>query len=304
MAKLLDNANEAPAHSPAPSSSDLSPPARPRLPAAPAPVRVRSSHVEWIAARMSDRDWQIVCEINRLRVATGQQLERLCFSELATDRSRTTTRSRVLARLVQWRVLVSVGRRIGGTEKGSTAQVFALDTAGQRLLAQQQLADGEKVRVRRPGPPGVYSLRHLLAVTELYVKLTELARACGFSLATFKAEPGAHWPNGLGGWLKPDAYAVLERGTICDHWWIEVDLATESLPVVRAKLQTYLDFQRRGQRGPDDVTPWVLVAAVTPRRRDAIAAVVRKLPGASELVTVVHSADAAQHLYSVLREWS
>ncbi len=264
--------------------------------------RVRQRQVDWIADRLSPRDWAVMETVNRLRIASGDQLERVCFTETAAGRSRTVTRSRVLARLVRWRVLVAVGRRVGGRERGSTAQVFALDSAGQRLMRQRQWADGAVARVRRPGPPGVYSLRHLLAVSELYVELTEqTGGAEGLRLATFKAEPGAHWPDGRGGVLKPDAYAVLERPGTRDHWWIEVDMATESLPTLRMKIQTYLDFRRRGERGPDDITPWVLVSTVTEQRRDAIRAVVRRLPGADGFVTVVVSTEAAGNMVEVLQ---
>jgi hypothetical protein len=251
---------------------------------------------------MTDRDWQLVMEVNRLRIASGDQLERLCFTAVAAGRSRTVTRSRVLARLTHWRVLVPVGRRIGGQAKGSTVQAFALDSVGQRLIRQRQLAEATAVRVRRPGPPGERWLRHTLAVSQLYVELTEQARRSGWHLAEFTAEPGAHWPDGAGGWLKPDAYAVLERPGARDHWWIEVDLATESLPTIRGKLQSYLDFQQRGTRGPGGVMPWVLVATVSAKRRDAIAAVVRALPQAADLVTVVESSYAAAELFRILAQ--
>jgi hypothetical protein len=241
-------------------------------------------------------------EINRLRIASGDQLERLCFAEMAAGRSRTVTRSRVLARLVNWRVLIPVGRRIGGRAKGSTVQVFALDSVGQRLIRQQQLADAGRVRVRRPGPPGQRSLHHSLAVTQLYVELSEQARTPGRKLADFQTEPGAHWPNSVGGWLKPDAYAVLERPGARDHWWIEVDMATESLPTIRAKIQTYLDFWQRGAHGPDDLTPWVLISTVTAMRRDAIAAIVARMVGAQEIITVVRSSEAAARIFAVLMD--
>jgi Replication-relaxation len=267
-----------------------------------APARIRQADVDWICARLSPRDWDVVETVNRLRVASGQQLERACFTQASAGRSRTVTRSRVLARLAAWRMLTPVGRRVGGPERGSTVQVYALDSAGQRLLTSRQLAAGERVRVRRPGPPGIYSLRHLLAVSELFVELTEQARASELSLATFKAEPGAHWPDGRGGVLKPDAYAVLERAGARDHWWIEVDLATESLPVVKAKLAAYVEFRRRGERGPDDTWPYVLVATNSERRRDVLAGVVRRLPEAEDFVRVVQLPDAAGYMFEVLRE--
>jgi hypothetical protein len=139
-------------------------------------------------------------------------------------------------------------------------------------------------------------------VAELYADLTEAARGEGVTLARFATEPGAWWPNGVGGWLKPDAYAVLERPGVRDHWWVEVDLATESVPTVRAKVAIYLDFRRRGQVGPDDLTPWLLVSTVTERRRSGLAAMVRRLPEARDFVTVVVHTDATAQLLKVLRE--
>jgi len=296
-----NNANEAPHPHQVPTSDASRCAGAARTPRA-APARIRQADVDWIAARLGPRDWDVVETINVVRVASGQQLERVCFAAASAGRSRTVVRSRVLARLVQWRVLAPVGRRVGGRAKGSTVQVYALDSAGQRLLTERQLAVGDRVRVRRPGAPGIYSLRHLLAVSELYATLVERARASGLALDTFRAEPGAHWPDGRGGVLKPDAYAVLARPGARDHWWIEVDLATESLPTVKAKLVAYLEFRRRGETGPDELTPYVLVAASTERRRDAIAGVVRRLPEAKDFVRVVHLPEAATFMFEVLRE--
>jgi Replication-relaxation len=241
-------------------------------------------------------------EVNRLRAVTGEQLERLCFAQVAAGRSRTATRSRALGRLVRWRVLAPVGRRIGGSQRGSSAQAYALDRVGQRLLHDQQLAAGERVRVRRPVPPGQRAISHVLAVAELYASLVEQARGTDAVVAEFAAEPGAHWPNGLGGWLKPDGYAVLERPGVRDRWWIEADMATESLPVIRTKLQAYLDFHKRGGQGPGEVMPWVLVATVSERRRDAIRRLVAQLPEADGLVQVVTLGEAAATMLAVLRE--
>jgi hypothetical protein len=268
----------------------------------PTPERVRSAYVDQLANRMSERDWQIAFAVNRLRVASGEQIERLCFVDVSEGRSRIVTRSRVLARLVAWRVLVPLARRIGGARRGSSAQLFALDTAGTRLLVRGQLAQGERVRVRRPGTPGGRTLRHMTAVAELYVTLVELARTSGFGVSEFVTEPGCYWPNGIGGWLKPDAYAVLAREKVLDYWWIEHDEATESLPTIRRKIQTYLDFWRRGQRGPHDVVPRVLVSTITKQRRDAIAAIARRLAGAEELVTVALSTEAASYMTQVILE--
>lgn len=268
-------------------------------PLASTPRRVRTAHVEWLDERLSERDWQVIEAVNRLRVVSGQQLERLCFSNLQ-GRSRTVTRSRVLARLVRARVLVALARRIGGSGRGSSGSVFAVDTAGRRLLMHRQLATVQPVRVRRPGTPGERGLRHMLAVSEVAVELAELIRVDPAGQCEFTAEPGSWWPDGRGGRLKPDAHTLLQRPGVRDHWWLEVDLATESLPTIRSKVRAYIDFQTRDGHGPDDLMPWILIATINAKRRAAIQTTLRQMALPDGLVTVVELQDAPAHMTQIL----
>jgi hypothetical protein len=269
----------------------------------PVPVRVRTAHVEWVAERLSERDWTIIEIVNRLRIVSGQHLDSLVFYTIPSERSRTVTRSRVLLRLAAWRVLVPLARRVGGQGRGSSVQLYALDTAGQRLLAQRQAAAGSVPRVRRPGTPGERMVRHVTAVAELYAALVTLGRVEGFTVQEFSTEPACWWRNGLGGYVKPDAYVLLTTGAVRDHWWAEIDLASESLPTIHNKLLVYLDFLRRGQLGPGDVMPRVLISTVTEQRRDAIRLLVRRLPApAGQLFAVMQAAESPRYLCSVLRQ--
>lgn len=266
-------------------------------------ARLRPSHVEWVADRLTVRDWQIIDAVNEVRLLTGQQVERLFFCDLQPGRSRTVSRSRALHRLVAWRVLAPLPRRIGGAGRGSTVLAFALDIVGQRLVRERLIATDRPARVRRPAAPGERTVRHILAVSECYVSLTELSRTSGFTLEHFLAEPASWWPNGLGGCIKPDAYAILASDDICDHWWIELDLATESLPAVKKQLLYYLDFAHRGQLGPDQVVPRVVIATITPERCRAISAMIGRLPSPAEhLFHIVQTDELASSLYRVLRE--
>src|SRR5690349_7805004 len=52
---------------------------------------------------LSERDWALVRDVARLRLATGAQLERLHFAQLG-EPSRSVVRRRVLRRLVGLRV--------------------------------------------------------------------------------------------------------------------------------------------------------------------------------------------------------
>jgi protein involved in plasmid replication-relaxation len=140
------------------------------------PRRVRQAHVEWVAERLSDRDRAIIGSVARLRLATGAQLERLHFHGLS-PRVRARVRRRVLARLVAWRVLMCLERRIGGVRAGSTGLTFALDTAGQQLVRHR---DGSS---RRPREPSVTLLGHTLSIAEVYVALVERSRGEALTVA-------------------------------------------------------------------------------------------------------------------------
>ncbi|WP_163511623.1 replication-relaxation family protein [Fodinicola acaciae] len=266
------------------------------------PARVRDAHVAWVRARLSDRDWQLVETVNRLGLISGWQLDRLHFTNL-TGRSRTVTRSSTLARLVRWRVLYRLPRRIGGAARGSTVSVYAADTAGARLLAERANLGQLDAVVRRPGVPTERFVAHTLAISELFVELTEAVRTSnGLLLREFEAEPAAWWPDGRGGWLKPDAYLVVSDGTDDHLRWIEADNATESLPTIERKLRVYLDFVRRGNVGPRGTIPRVLISVPNEHRRQAVQARIARLPEpANELFVVTVAQEAVAFVLGELQ---
>jgi hypothetical protein len=263
---------------------------------------IGAAYVEELRSRLSERDWAIIESLARVRCLTGGHLERLHFAGLSA-RTRARTRRTVLARLARLRVVATLERRIGGVRGGSTGLIFVLDVAGQRLLDQRRAhAAGLPTRPRRPWTPGQLFVRHTLAVSEMYVALTEQARREGFKLVRFNAEPVCWWPNGLGGSLKPDAYLVLDAQTVTDYWWCEVDLATESLTTMKRKLTGYLEFAQRHGLGPDDVLPRVLVTLPHQARLTAIRQLVAHFPHpAASLFHLITHEDAADYMTKILR---
>ena len=268
----------------------------------PSPTRVRTGHVAWLMDRLGPRDWAVIETVNRLRLVTGWQLEEIHFADLAEGRSRTSSRSRTLARLVRWRVLLPLPRRIGGPRQGSTVTAYCLDSAGTRLLRLRTNSDADR-RIRRPGVPGERFVSHALAISALYVDLVQADRAGHLILRDFRAEPSAWWPDGRGGTLKPDGFATVSDSRVDHLRWVEVDLATESLPTVRRKLQTYLDFFGRGGLGPRGVMPRVLITVPDTARLTAIQTVLTSLPPlAADLFSVALHHQAATVLASVLAQ--
>jgi hypothetical protein len=254
-----------------------------------------------LAETLSEREWQIMGTVNRLRLATGLQLEWLHFAEL-TGKSRSVVRWRILKRLVDAQVLMPLTRRVGGGLRGSAQLAYALDVAGERLLRLRRNLRADDERIRRPGPIGERFVAHTLATSELYVQLVEHSRIESFTVDEYLAEPASWWPNGAGGWMKPDAYLSISAGDVIDHWWIEVDLATEAVPTLRGKFMAYMDFVALGQLGPADVVPRVLVTVPTAPRLDVMTSVTAKLPApADELFIVAMHEQAVDTITTELR---
>lgn len=251
------------------------------------PGRVRAPYVEQLAERLSPRDWSIIFTVNRLGLISGLQLERLHFDKLSSVRSRSVKRWQVLKRLADVGVLAPLARRVGTAHRGSMPLCYALDSAGQRLVQLRANRESSEIHARRPRLPGDRFIEHTLAVSELYVTLVEQSRLGGFALAEFQAEADAYWPDGARGLIKPDAFVRLERGDDADYWWYEADLATESLPTIHGKLLAYLDFVQRGQLGPDDIVPRVLIGVPTSKRRAAVQSVVDALPEPADALFLV-----------------
>jgi hypothetical protein len=264
---------------------------------------VSRAAAEQLCEALGERDQAVLRDLVRVHVLTGTQLTRLHFGNLSTV-SRERTRRRVLARLADNGLVTTLERRVGGVRAGSAGLVYALGVAGQHVLPL--LVDEQPVkRPRHPWTPSPLFLAHTLAVSELYVRLVEAARADTLALVTYQAVPASWVPDGLGDWLKPDAYAVVRAGEVEDSWWIEVDRATESLPTIKRKLRAYLDFVHRGQLGPDGVVPRVLITVPDdkPKRLSDIRDLLARLPEpADKLFHLTAFDNAVPHIVQVLRE--
>jgi hypothetical protein len=120
-------------------------------------------------------------------------------------------------------------------------------------------------------------------VSELYVQAWQAAQTGLLELLAFDTEP-ACWRQFTGAFggqlvLKPDAFVRVGVGAYEETAFVEVDLASESRPIVARKLRAYVDYFHTGQeQSALGVFPRVLVLTTTDARRDALAEVCRRLP--------------------------
>lgn len=240
--------------------------------------RVGPAKLAQIERRLSAADRLVIDVLDRLRVATTEQLYRLLVTSEPVTLRRTQAR---LAKLRSLGVLARLERNVGGVRSGSTGQVYSLDTAGQRLASGSGPAGGR--RLRRPWTPGLSFLRHQLAVSELFVRLREAERDDRLTILDFDAEPLC-WRSfaGIGGarsMLKPDTFLRLGVGAYQDTYFIEVDQATQSLPAIARKLVVYRRFYATGRdQERYGAFPQVLFLVPTEDRHAALANLIARQP--------------------------
>ena len=221
-------------------------------------MRITARTADEIRRRLSETDWVVLETLDRVDVASARQLRRLIWPDDAQAR----TARRRLGQLKDLRAISRLERRVGGVRAGSDGYVYRLDVAGRRLLGH--------VPGRHPHTPGRTFLDHALAVTEVYVRAVEISRIDVVEITEFQTEPECwrHWGNGV---LKPDAYLTTVTPEFEDHWFIEVDRATESTTTISRKVAVYEQYHRTGiEQDQIGVFPRVLWIVPHDRRKAQI----------------------------------
>ncbi|GAA3235954.1 hypothetical protein GCM10010468_69950 [Actinocorallia longicatena] len=175
-------------------------------------------------------------------------------------------RNRVMRRLVRFKAVIAF-RTVTGV--GSAPFVYSLDPAMERLLRLRRGEELERVTPFRQ--PFARLIPHALAISELYVRLSESANSGAFRIGLFQTESDAWWSVPSGRDMRPDAYVVLvsPSGT-ADHWWIEMDMGTERIPVIEEKVSRYLGFAHSNPSTPFGVIPRVVFSVPDAKRREQI----------------------------------
>lgn len=251
-----------------------------------------SSVVERLARSLSDRERSVVTTIGNVRMATADQLGRLHFADVSQRERRRT-----LAGLVDRGFLYRLPRVIGGIRAGSAGFAYAAGLAAQRLNASVDR------RIQRPWLPGGMFMAHMLAVTELLVRLVEAQRASELGLRLFAAEPRC-WRtfiapgSGVPTLLKADAYIELTVNGYRDHWFVEQDLGTESTRTLALKCEQYRRYWISGrEQNENGVFPRVLFVVPDERRQAQLVEIFSRQPeDAWPLFSVCSARDVIDRL--------
>ena len=223
--------------------------------------------------RLSERDWLILSSVRGFRFLTTRQIARQHFGNM--DRTGAVPRSANLAlvRLRELGMLTNLERRIGGVRAGSGGFVWQLTERGDRVLAKHL---GQTPRGRtRPHEPGTSFLDHTLAIAEVVLTLQEAASSGRITLSKIEPEPDC-WrsylgPGGVALTLKPDIAAVTVSSDFEDHWFFEVDRATEPPNRVVKKCLQYQEYLATGlEQDRLGLFPAIVWAVPSQRRRDQL----------------------------------
>jgi hypothetical protein len=236
--------------------------------------RLGTLSVATLRSIVTDRDMEILRLIRVHRFLTTRQIQRLSFWGHATASAAIRSCVRVLTRLESRALIFKLNRQIGGIHAGSGSYVWGLDDAGDRLMrADAGIASTKR---QRAIDPSQMFLTHTLAIAEARVILEEAARDDLIELLAVTTEP-SNWRTFQGRssvvhMLKPDLHAITATGEFEDHWFIEIDNGTESLPTVLNKCVVYQRYFETGrEQAATGVFPKVVWVMADARRRTRIA---------------------------------
>lgn len=252
--------------------------------------RLTASRLVELGDELSERERQIIEAVVQLRLVSGRQLERLFFAEVARPASRARLARRTCARLVGRQVLGRLERRVGGVRAGAAGYVYFPAPAAQRLVAYWQ-GEGLRRALARY-EPGLAFVRHRLAVSECFVRISEAEREGALELLECETEPtrafiGAGGQRSL---LLPDAFLRLGLGeTVELHAFLEVDTGSEGRLALTRKCHAYVAAWRSGGGGA--VFPKVIWVTVSERRAQLLTEICASMPAEAWKLFIVTAPD-------------
>lgn len=252
--------------------------------------------VERLRLLLTDRDEAVLQSLFEHKFLTSRQICALHFTNHASHASSIRACTRVLNRLFEQKFLYRLERPVGGIGGGSASNVWGLAAAGDRYVKFG--ARGGELRRARAFEPSTAFLAHTLGIADLRITLETAKRAGQLELLEVTTEP-SNWRTYLGRHgehlvLKPDLHVVTAQDDFEDHWFIELDRGTESLPTLIRKCEMYTAYMRSGaEQRKVGVFPKVLWVMPTDRRAELLQQSLRGSRVDPALFEVVESSQFA-----------
>lgn len=207
-------------------------------------ARIYRRDVGRIREQLSARDIAVLEQVRELRLMSGAQIQAVHFRAIDHETADAAGRAarRVLKRLVALGLLLRLQRQIGGIRGGSAGYIYAASPLGHRLL------DGDGPR-RRFKEPSVTFVNHTLAISQVVVDLIDRHHTNKIEILRLEPEPRCwrRYLNTAGGQVvRPDLFVALGVGEFEHHFFVEIDLGTETMGRRITKSGQYQGYYRSG----------------------------------------------------------
>jgi hypothetical protein len=215
-------------------------------------------------------------------LAAFQQLtSRQAHELLFPDHASKTPCIRLLNRLRTSGLVSRIPHRVvGGEYGGSGSYVYVLSTAGRRLAG----LDGRQ-RTTRVN-------YHTLAIVDCVITLKRLERSGIFTINRLDIEP----MEVVGQPLQPDAYVELVRGKDV-VLALEVDMSTEGVKQVTAKLQRYYKAFQQYDTDTYPLFPFVLWVCMDEERAVELKRIILAMPEDARQLFRVRTMDGLASVF-------
>lgn len=259
-------------------------------------VRIYQRDLQRLREQLSPRDLAVLDQVRDLKLMSGAQIQAVHFAAHDHETADAAGRAarRVLKRLVRDRLLVRLERQIGGIRGGSAGYVYAASPLAHRLL------DGDGPR-RRFKEPSATFVEHTLAIAQLVVDLIDRHHTNTVEILRLEAEPRC-WRTFAAAssreMVRPDLFVALGVGEFEHHWFVEIDLGTETMQRRLTKCAQYEAYYRSGsEQAARDLFPKVLWVMPTHALADELH---RRIDHAKNLTTEIFTATSQVDVLTVL----
>ena len=261
-------------------------------------TRVSRKQIEELNQILSDRDKAILESLQKYRLLTTKQIQRLHITNSISPKSAIRVSSRVLHRMNEHGLIETLKRQIGGARAGSSACVWALTNAGFKLLC---LENSEEMGRKRLYEPSLHHVKHILLVAETNLQLIEICQKRRLTLCEATPEPmcwrGYIASKGKKASLRPDLFAVTQGKGYTDHWFIEVDRATEATTQILKQCERYIQYFHSGtEQKQRKVFPYVVWLVPDDKRKSVLRQKIREQHARDPNIFVVITPDELETL--------